>query len=380
MTDLVFSDLPIAGSPTSIVFGGSDFVAPSVQVDIAFTLGGVEVYAILAPPTETDIAFTLGGVDVAVEVRVPVAVEAAFALGGVTVSSAVFYDNRVTPWLDSRVMSSTGRGDSFKIVSESEWQPANVYRDVTNAGWQTANADIRQSTAAAQNAIAKRSGVDSVWQIGDGAKTTADSIHQKAVFVNKLRSDNFSGSDRRVDESESRMQAAIFKMLHKSGGYQTAEHTRRLYDALVGASLYRAGKQFTDALFQMAGSPLPGFDPFVPPPPLPETWDTNLVFQCPVLGYPALVFGALPCYDVPPQPQATVVIQIKRVYIVINDASLRRVDGNIQLPTFGMSLSLDVDSWTWGFSASLPAETLANLEPASTGAPVEVEAMINGVP
>jgi hypothetical protein len=75
----------------------------------------------------------------------------------------------------------------------------------------------------------------------------------------------------------------------------------------------------------------------------------------------------------------TVVVPIREAYIVINEASLRRVDGNIQLPTFGMSLNLDVDSWTWGFSASLPAETLANLEPASTGAPVEVEAMINGV-
>ena len=379
MTDLVFSDLPIAGSPTPLVFGGGDFAIPATLVDAAFTLGGVTVNALMVPPIEVNIAFALGGVEVAAEVRVPVAVEAAFTLGSVTVSSAVFYDNRVTPWLDSRVMSPTGQGTSFKSLSESAWDVADVYRDVNNSAWQPANHGAVNADTLHQSASAKRSGVDALWQPADKNLRASESVHQKAVFVTKLRSDNFTGADRRIDESESGMQAGIFKAPPKVGKYQTADHARRTYDALVGASLYRAGKQFTDGLFQMAGSPLPGFDPFEPPPPLPATWDANLVFQCPVLGYPALVFGALPCYDVVAPPGVTVVVQIQRVYIVINDATLRRVDGNIALPTFGMSLSLDVDSWTWGFSASLPADTLASLEPASTGAPVEVEAMVNGV-
>ena len=66
--------------------------------------------------------------------------------------------------------------------------------------------------------------------------------------------------------------------------------------------------------------------------------------------------------------------------MVLNSASLRRVDGNIQLPVFNMSLNIDADSWAWSFSAALPSSVLANLEPATSGAPVEVEAMINGVP
>ena len=65
--------------------------------------------------------------------------------------------------------------------------------------------------------------------------------------------------------------------------------------------------------------------------------------------------------------------------MVLNNASLRRVDGNIALPTFSMTLGLDADSWTWSFSASLPGRALSDLEPASSGAPVEVEALINGV-
>lgn len=75
----------------------------------------------------------------------------------------------------------------------------------------------------------------------------------------------------------------------------------------------------------------------------------------------------------------TTIVPVQRVYIVINNASLRRVDGNIFIPTFNMSLNLDADSWTWGFSASLPDSTLASIEPASSGAPVEVELVVNGI-
>jgi hypothetical protein len=65
--------------------------------------------------------------------------------------------------------------------------------------------------------------------------------------------------------------------------------------------------------------------------------------------------------------------------MIVNNASLRRVDGNILLPTFSMTLGLDADSWAWSFSATLPGRALPDLESASNGAPVEVEALINGV-
>lgn len=80
-----------------------------------------------------------------------------------------------------------------------------------------------------------------------------------------------------------------------------------------------------------------------------------------------------------PQPGATVVVPIREVYIVINEANLRRVDGNIMLPTISMSMSLDDGSWTWGFSAALPGSVLPLLERGAAAEPVEVEAMVNGV-
>lgn len=93
-------------------------------------------------------------------------------------------------------------------------------------------------------------------------------------------------------------------------------------------------------------------------------WNANLFFIC-------------DRHPVP--PESSVVVPVRRVYIVLNEVSLTRVDGSIALPTYSMTLNLDFQSWTWGFSANLPTQALADLEPSSEGVPVEVEASINGV-
>lgn len=65
--------------------------------------------------------------------------------------------------------------------------------------------------------------------------------------------------------------------------------------------------------------------------------------------------------------------------MVTNTASLRRVEGDVALPTYNMSLNVDVDSWAWSFSATLPSAALADLQPNEDGDPVELEALVNGM-
>lgn len=77
--------------------------------------------------------------------------------------------------------------------------------------------------------------------------------------------------------------------------------------------------------------------------------------------------------------RATVRIPIQRVYMVTNAATLTRVDGGVNIPCFGLSLSLDRDSWAWGFSATLPASSIALIEPTAAGEAVELEAVVNGM-
>ena len=112
--------------------------------------------------------------------------------------------------------------------------------------------------------------------------------------------------------------------------------------------------------------------PFVPP--------VDLRFCRVFVPQPAdwleLILGLPPCGG--EGPPALVIIPVRKVYLVLNDTHLYKLDGMIDLPTLGMQLSLDVDSWTWGFSATLPADQLPRVVPDVDGTPVLLAAVING--
>lgn len=78
-----------------------------------------------------------------------------------------------------------------------------------------------------------------------------------------------------------------------------------------------------------------------------------------------------------PIPGETTIVPIRSVYMVLNETSLRRVSDNYVYPTISMSMQIDVDSWTWGFSAQLPGGELDEVQPTEAG-PIEVEAALNG--
>lgn len=80
-----------------------------------------------------------------------------------------------------------------------------------------------------------------------------------------------------------------------------------------------------------------------------------------------------------PEPGATVVIPIRRAYIVQNTITLTVLPSGTPIPAEGFAMSIDADSWTWQWSASLHGSALALIEPDGSGNPVDVQATINGV-
>ena len=76
-------------------------------------------------------------------------------------------------------------------------------------------------------------------------------------------------------------------------------------------------------------------------------------------------------------PTGTIIVPVRRVYIVINNTYLTRVSDGAPIPVHSMGLSLDSGSWTWGFDATLPAVAQALVEPTANG-PVELAAFVNG--
>jgi hypothetical protein len=104
---------------------------------------------------------------------------------------------------------------------------------------------------------------------------------------------------------------------------------------------------------------------------------THLVFADPYASDGFLLFQCDGFTPLPPPAGGTVVIAIQKVYIVINNCSLRRVSDNAVVPTLSMALSLDAGSWVWGFVASLPGTAQALVEPGNSGV-VELSAWVNG--
>lgn len=360
-SDLVFQQVPLVGSPTHLVFGDDDSVVlEPVTVEVTATLSsGLSVSAIAALPIRVDVVAVL--------------------LNSLIVSAAVTYDNRVTPWKDFRAAAPHDVAVQKLPQHEGSWGTSEAKRGGNEMPWTKAVNRLPEYREAYQPARAVRQRADAGWQLAMQHEQSTASAHQKGSPRAAGGAYLWQTGDSRRAESTSGMQTGIFHVLDRAAQWQRASSMRRSFDGPIGASLFRIGKQFVNLPWQMAGVPVPGISTVPPVVVPPEVWNADLLFECPPLtGFPLhLVFGSHPCE--PEIPGDTVIVPVRRVYIVINEASLRRVDGNIALPTFNMSFNIDADSWTWSFSAALPGSVLSDLEPATSGAPVEVEAMINGV-
>jgi hypothetical protein len=187
-----------------------------------------------------------------------------------------------------------------------------------------------------QNALPVRSGTQFRHQDGDHTKRTSRTVrHQDARPISVQR----SGS----------MQSAV-------------------------TFLFGRGARFQDGV-----PPPPGISVIVPPvEPPPSTCYTpnpNLVFSNRWDGLGDLLFI---CDNYTPFPPGqTVVVPVKRVYIVLNSVSLFRASDDEPVPVLSMSMSLDVDSWAWSFNASLPNVALNLVKPTNSEV-TELRAFVNG--
>ncbi|WP_423708687.1 hypothetical protein [Undibacterium sp. WLX3042] len=120
-------------------------------------------------------------------------------------------------------------------------------------------------------------------------------------------------------------------------------------------------------------APLGKSKPAVPPVVTPDYTPSGLLLFYETFGdYRDLIFRRTPTFV------QTIVVPVKRSYIVLNEVELRRVDGNYLLPATSLQLKIDMDSWTWSFSASLPRSAMSLVEPGSNGDIVILDAKVNG--
>lgn len=129
--------------------------------------------------------------------------------------------------------------------------------------------------------------------------------------------------------------------------------------------------------WQRPGPALPGEPCYLP------TLPAHLVFAEPAdASLPArLVFVCERHGPGPgPEPEAGVVVPVRRVYIVLNNITIHRVDTGAELRAHSFSMSLDHQSWTWFWQASLHHDAAAHLGRDGQDDPAELAIMVNGLP
>lgn len=122
--------------------------------------------------------------------------------------------------------------------------------------------------------------------------------------------------------------------------------------------------------WQRGMRPLPGYWlPPVDPGSIPLT-EHDLVFCGWQSGATDIIFGDDACaYGIR--------VPIRDTYIVQNDVTLKLLDGT-PLSATALSISIDADSWTFGWSGTITGSELALVTPPGLGSPIELEAKING--
>lgn len=355
-SDLVFRSLA-SGVTTDLVFGADEnIIADSPLTVTANFEFAVDVNLHLTVPMTVTASF-----DVEVSVR------PAYVSG----ASRPLVGKAVSPWHLAIKTQATAIHESTAALplasrAGNHFQHASRLASDTSAKWTTSlplHSDVRIHQ---QDAVRVLSGASVSHKDSLRVRSTSKNRFQQGLAVRSGRVIRHQDTlhDRR-NRTAGRWQGAMPKSVSYTGSMGSGQHLDATYTTR----------------YQEAMKPPPGiWDRTVVVPPKEPCYipDAHLLFKALLDGSANLIFKCDGHGGTEP-PDATVVVPIKRVYVVLNETSLRRVDGNIPLPTLGMSMTLDVDSWTWSFNASLPGRALADLEPATRGELVLVEAMINGV-
>lgn len=365
--DLIFKGAPLTGNPVDLVFGAEDGPPPISDAVVSFVT-------------------TLPGLSANVPVALGVGVTFEAQLPGLTGS------------IDVRYASDTAR----PLVNDTDmrWQDGNDIESGVTTTWQDSVRTPAGVSSSWQDAVRVQQRVRPRWQDTLRLRESADVRFQEAVRLDSsIKHVAYQDGIRLRAGGSVRFQEATRTDLPPVGiRYQDGYRDRRnlaavrFQDAVRLSASLRSVEQdaspldrLWDVRYQEAMPPPPGIwirpvqppagDPCYEPPVgdkvhllFAQQWsgDTNLLFICERHG-PG------------PQPGETVVVPVKEVYLVINSAVLIRVSNGKAIPTLGMSMSLDVDSWTWSFNAAVPSYALADLEPED-GVPVDVQATINSVP
>lgn len=383
--DLLFGGEPLTGSPVTLVFG-ADIRRPTdlvfgenpVTLSPVRLVFGDDVGVGSQPDATVAIDAALPGLSGAQAIVLGLAVSVRSMLPGLTFSMSLQYQSQT----QRPTVVSVQTQAQVAATRESEITAPEQHELRMEVGAQAAFTEavlisipVEMTFVETQRIVSNRSGRFEEGQ-HSGSRLNADwqeglsdrRAEHHGTFTEGHRVQNFALRHHFQDGLRDRRNWLTTKF--QEAGKCPASR----YRGHAGAGMARSRGWI--GRFEDAWVPRPGIhvEPVVPIAPTPY-WGAQLLFACPPLSAPLLVFGLRQCEIT---PTSVVSVPVRRVYFVINDVSLRRASDGADVPVFTLSLSLDAASWTWGFEASLPASAEALLDPGNGSGPVALLASVNG--
>jgi hypothetical protein len=326
------------------------------------------------PATSGELVF--GGGSAAIP---PVTATIGAALGGVTVSAAAHYDNRVTRYRQGAAVSAFDQARAARPPDAAAgWSAPRRVQPEMRARWQHGTPRRPAVAIGVDGAQTRQQMAHLAWQIAASLAAGAAAPSQRAQRRRAATQARYQiGAGAWGYAAEGMQAGAPRGYALERAAWQIAQRRQREHAGRSGASQARRGRQAEAARWERARRPPAGAHLVVVPPTHSPCYtpDASLLFAERWTGSPHLLFAC----DRHAPAGGTVVVAIKRAYIVINNSTLRRIDGDIELRMYTGSMTLDFGSWTWSWNAVLRKDALPHVQRAPGESPVELEATINGV-
>ncbi|MFZ6712966.1 hypothetical protein [Undibacterium sp. TC9W] len=365
---LLFSDAP-SGNPSLMLFGGE--AAPYVPVDLVFS----------ESPAENPADLVFGGVDVSLPPVPDLHGTLAGTYPAMVCHGVVSYLSDTARPVVGRISNAWQKAEQTESSVKTSYQVMLASHAKSQDKWEVAKPLFARGQVKLAHSL-----------IGNRSSTTASHAEAVQIEIGRLSSFASMSPVARTTTRTSWQEARPVKTERLSAfqSMQPVARASRLSgwgDARRNLVQARDGFQDADALqvmgrsgFQKARKPPPGKAAEILPPVKPPCYvpppgnAVDLLFAAARSNSTSLVFS---CERTTP-PVNTIVIPVKRTYIMLNDVQLRRVEGNYILPATTLQMQIDMDSWTWSFSTSMPACALPLVEPGQAGDRVILEASVNG--
>lgn len=387
MADEINYDLIFTQPPTGpdLVFGEKSSGGQVTEFEFAGQLPGLKFDALSKPNIRLGLEAQLPPLSASIQYRDSPKVEATIVLPGMQMASSLEYDPRVSRPTVSFAVTRHQSAQSIASATTDGFDATLPQRTGAEVGHQVAIPVAAWQEQKCPDVLSPIT----MYQTG---------VYQDAEHIGNLSEALFSEMVRDV----SPMRAVC----HQDGVHETFGNSHGWVDLVrLGKSGFierhqdtlqksiTSGSDFASAIpthlkyderHQDAKRPRPGLDPIGPVvvPPVCYLPNTKLVFSFgSANGDPELLFQcdfSAPVNPENPPSEAGVVVPVRKAYIIMNEVRLFKVEGNVELPVLSLSLDIDMDSWTWGFNVTLPAESLSLVSSSTQGAPVELDATVNG--